>query len=134
MSPYIPSNSAGIRSRAWVGQGLDGAHSMLRRYPGFLVHKGQHGYLWVLASPPGRHLRHSLPIWYLQCHSNGALQAVGFQPPAASGPFAPVLARSGMDADNLIPVGRLLVGVSGPHEERVVKEAPYELHADRETS
>jgi hypothetical protein len=48
--------------------------------------------------------------------------------------FARVLARSGIEADDLVPVGRLLVGVSGPHEERVVEEAPDELHADWETS
>gem|GEM_PF-5528329 len=44
--------------------------------------------------------------------------------------FAWVPARSGMDADDFVPVGRLLVGVSGPQEERVVEEAPDDLHAD----
>ncbi len=38
-----------------------------------------------------------------------------------------VLAQSGFDSDYLIPVGRLLVGVGGPHEKRVVKEPPDEL-------
>jgi hypothetical protein len=38
-----------------------------------------------------------------------------------------------MDADDLVPVGRVLVGVGGPHEERIVEETPDELHADRET-
>ena len=46
----------------------------------------------------------------------------------------PVLAQSGMDADDLVPVGRLLVAVSGPHEERIVEKAPDELHADWKTS
>src|SRR6266705_6707996 len=41
--------------------------------------------------------------------------------------------RSGVDADDLVPVGRVLVGVGGPHEERIVEETPDELHADRET-
>ena len=48
-------------------------------------------------------------------------------------PLSWVLAPSGIDADDLVPVGRLLVGVSGPHEERVVEEAPDKLHADWET-
>ena len=39
-----------------------------------------------------------------------------------------------MDADDIVPVGRLLIGVSGPHEERVVEEAPDELHANWETN
>ncbi len=30
-------------------------------------------------------------------------------------------------------IGGLLAGVSGPHEERVIEEAPDELHADLET-
>src|ERR671923_943250 len=49
------------------------------------------------------------------------------------GPFAPALTRSGLDADDLIPVGRVLVGVRDPHEERGVEAAPDELHADGET-
>ena len=47
--------------------------------------------------------------------------------------FTPVLAQSGLDAYDLAPVGRVLVGVCGPHEKRVIEEAPDELHADRET-
>ena len=43
------------------------------------------------------------------------------------------LSRSGMDADDLVPVDRVLVGVGDPHEERIVEEAPDELHADRQT-
>ena len=48
------------------------------------------------------------------------------------GPFATVLTRSGLDADNRVPVGRVLVG-GDPGEERVVEETPDELHADWET-
>ncbi len=44
------------------------------------------------------------------------------------------LARSGIDADDLVPVRRLLVGVGGPHEEWVVEKAADELHAHWETS
>jgi hypothetical protein len=49
------------------------------------------------------------------------------------GPFASVLARSGLDANDRVAVGRVLVGVRDPHEERVVEETPDELHADGET-
>src|SRR5437879_2352945 len=38
---------------------------------------------------------------------------------------------SSADADDLAPVGRVLVGVCDPHQERIVEEAPDELHADR---
>src|SRR5438093_2263891 len=48
-------------------------------------------------------------------------------------PLLPVFPWSGADADDLAPVGRVLVGVCDPHEERIVEEAPDELHADRET-
>jgi hypothetical protein len=47
-------------------------------------------------------------------------------------PRSPGLARSGLNADDLAPVGRVLVGVRDPHQERVVEEAPDELHANRE--
>src|SRR5215831_9811201 len=40
---------------------------------------------------------------------------------------------SGVDADDGVPVGRVLVGIRDPHQERIVEEAPHELHADRET-
>src|SRR6516162_9953486 len=40
--------------------------------------------------------------------------------------------RSGLDADDRVPVSRVLVGIRDPHEERVVEEAPNELHADGE--
>src|SRR6185436_19831913 len=39
---------------------------------------------------------------------------------------------SGADADDRVPVGRVLVGIRDPHEERIVEKAPHELHADRE--
>ena len=77
-------------------------------------------------------IRNPAPVtspWQL---SVGSMKAAS--PAPASGPFARVLARSGMDAYDLVPVGRLLVGVSGPHEKRVLEEAPDELHADPETS
>src|SRR5881397_4177737 len=54
-------------------------------------------------------------------------------PPSMADPLAPGFPRSGTDADDLVPVGRVLVGVGGPHEERIVEETPDELHADRET-
>src|SRR5919106_1685161 len=37
---------------------------------------------------------------------------------------------SGTHADDLVPVGRVLVRVCDPHEERIVEEASDELHAD----
>lgn len=46
----------------------------------------------------------------------------------------PDSSRSGIDADDRVPVGQLLKGVSGPHDEWVVEEASDELHANRETS
>src|SRR4029450_8679166 len=51
---------------------------------------------------------------------------------SSQGPVAPVLARSGLDADDRVPVGCMLVGVCDPHEEWVAEEAPDELHADGE--
>ena len=32
---------------------------------------------------------------------------------------SPVLTKSGIDAYNIVPIGRLLVGLCGPHKERV---------------
>src|SRR5712691_6643660 len=49
------------------------------------------------------------------------------------GPRGHFTTHSGLDADDRVPVSRVLVGVRDPHEERVVEEAPDELHADRET-
>src|SRR5262245_65606746 len=45
----------------------------------------------------------------------------------------PSMACLGVDTDDLAPIGRVLVGVGDPHQERIVEEAPDELHADRET-
>src|SRR5262245_30921629 len=40
--------------------------------------------------------------------------------------------RSGVDADDRVPVGGVLIGIRDPHEDRIVDEAPNELHADRQ--
>src|SRR5262245_43635288 len=45
-----------------------------------------------------------------------------------------LVARSGLDADDLVPVDRVLIDVRDPHQERVVEEAPNELHADGKAS
>src|SRR5688500_11239535 len=48
----------------------------------------------------------------------------------ARGCCAPVRTLSSLDADDRVPVSRMLIGVRDPHEERIVEEAPDELHAD----
>src|SRR5258706_7681663 len=41
------------------------------------------------------------------------------------------LTDSAADADDLLPVGGVLVGVRDAHDERIVEEAADDLHADR---
>ena len=42
----------------------------------------------------------------------------------ARGPRAAVRSRSGLDADDRVPVGRVLVGVRDPHQEGSSKKRP----------
>src|SRR5689334_2712667 len=63
-------------------------------------------------------------------NTNTAKESLSFAPKLRE---PPVPCRSDLDADDRLPVARVLVGVRDSHEQRVVEEAPDELHADRET-
>ena len=80
------------------------------------------------AAPPGRSRTPPLSIPLLR--RTGVTRAAPRG--AAVNPSSPPhpLTR---DADDPVPVGRMLVGVRDPHEERIVEKPPDELHADRET-
>src|SRR5688572_18981358 len=62
-----------------------------------------------------------------------AAMATKYEGEIASATVSRIFPRSRTHADDLVPVGRVLVRVGDPHEERIVEEAPHELHADRKT-